>query len=388
MSVPSKIGSNDVVREYKIYEDPIVFRPPVGDFSKQLLGLDIPILIPLPRDIISSGHFSNWNASTVHNLFVKVSCGSTYSNEMNFIESFPVPIKLYDTLPIYRQYNEPVSESRTSDDQRVLVELSLPVSSVGPMDEILAFVKVMTNPSNNKIRKNLRLNKITFQIKEILECHEGGLPIKKENKIFTRTKEFQNDENMLTTQGISHKISHQYPFDNDFLQMYTKTRSEYSGLTKNTDEAGTIITTLSIHQNKNLDDHLDGVPATHTQGFTTLGKLFSLRYEIIIKIKLAGSKDFDIRLPITVSAFDRVASNYLLEWILKECEEARNKFGKQMIHAIINTSNYEEIKASIRPYVPPPVVYNYRKADWLRLGYNGDAFGMNSSNLQLVLYID
>ena len=52
VTIPAKLGSTDTQQEYTIYNNPFAFRPPVGEFSQRLLGLDVPILFPLPRDII------------------------------------------------------------------------------------------------------------------------------------------------------------------------------------------------------------------------------------------------------------------------------------------------------------------------------------------------
>ena len=44
----------------------------------------------------------------------------------------------------------------------------------------------------------------------------------------------------------------------------------------------------------------DGVPLTHIQGFTLLGKFYSIWFEIVIKVKLSHAKDIDIHIPIIV----------------------------------------------------------------------------------------
>lgn len=379
--VASTIGSNDTFREYKVYEDPCIFRPVAGEFSERLLGVDIPILIPLPKDIISSGQYPQWNAITKHILVVRVSCGDTYNNETNFAESFPIPIKLYDTLPIYRQFNEPITETRRSKCKQVLAEISLPVSSVGPKDDLSLQIKTMTDPLCNRISKNLRLRFISFQIKEILECHEGGLPLKKENKLYTETKSFINDESVLTTEGTSHRFHLKFPLENDYLQMYCKNQYVTSNLNN---KAHIVSTNTNDKKNSKI---VEGIPLTHTQGFTTLGRLFSIRYEVIVKVKLDHGKDMEIEFPITVSPFNRESSEYLLSWIINQCEAARNKFGKDLINRIVY-SRYDEVDALLRRFNPPPIVYKYTKSDWVRLGFNGEAFGSNRLGKNLVQYID
>lgn len=379
--VLSTLGSNDTIREYKIYENPFIFRPAVGEFSERLLGIDIPVLIPIPKDIISSGQYQQWNAVTTHSLVVKVSCGDTYNNETNYSEAFPIPIKLYDTLPIYRQFNEPIAEVRNSNCKQVLVELSLPVSSIGPKDDIILFVKTMTDPLCNKISKNLRLKFISFQIKEILECHEGGLPLMKEHKIYAETKSFLNEDSVLNTQGVSHQFRLEFPFDNEYLQMYCNKNYIDNNLS---DSKHVVSTYANDKKNRKV---VEGIPLTHTQGFTTLGRLFSIRYEAIIKVKLVHGKDMEIILPITISPFNRESSEYLLSWIINQCEVARNKFGKDLVNRLVN-ARYDETDTILQRFNPPPIVYKYTKSNWVRLGFNKEAFGSNRLGKNLVQYID
>lgn len=383
VSVPSTIGTNDTYREYKIYEEPRIFAPPIGEFHQELLGVDIPILIPLPRDIISSGQFSHWNASTVHMLRVKLSCGTSINDETNYIENFPVVIKLYDNLPLYRQFNEPINESKVSKDQQFIVDLSLPISSVGPKDELAFYTRVLTNTSNYKVSKKLRLKQITMQIKEILECHEGGLPQRKEHKLYSKTEHFEDVP--LNSMGLSQEFHLQFPLENDYLQMYSYSASSSQSSLSN---ASVKNSTAYFYKNKNFDTITEGVPITHTQGFTTLGKLFSLRYEIIVKLKLIHGKDMDIHLPLTVSAYDRISSDYLLNWIMKECKVARETFGKSTINAIQSLSTYNGLVDLMKKFVRPPIVYRYTKSDWVRLGFNAEAFGPNNLGKNLVVYID
>lgn len=151
----------------------------MGEFSQLLHGLDIPILIPIPKDLTPTGHSPTLGATTIHNLVVFVSLGNSASTESTFVDYFPVDIKMYDTLPIYRQYNEPIVESRYSSDNQTLVEVAIPVTSIGPGDNLKVMCTVKTNSANNKVKKHIALKQLTFQVKEILECFDGGLPLGK-----------------------------------------------------------------------------------------------------------------------------------------------------------------------------------------------------------------
>jgi len=349
----------------------------------------------LPKNIISSGLYPNWSASTVHNLYVTVRYGDSAENEVSFVETFPVIIKLYDTLPLYRQFNEPIVETATSQDLQVLLELSLPVSSVGPSDDFTMYIKIMANSLHNKIRKNLRLNKVTLQIKEILECHEGGLPGKKEYKIFTTTQMIDPENSLLDSNGKALSFQFQYPVENDYLSTFAGKLLELRPDAKlpynpqpryQYDDELTVIQSFNISKVIPIGELAEGIPLTHIQGFTTLGKLFSLRYEINLKVKLSHAKDMEVRLPLTVCPFDRISSDYLLLWIMGECEVAREKFGKHLIGQLVNSNYYEESIRAMERYKPRPTVYRYTKADWILLGYSPESFGNKMA--RLLTYID
>jgi hypothetical protein len=387
VSVPSTIGSNDTTREFLVYKDPLAYRPPIGEFYQELLGTDIPVLIPLPKDIISSGRYPHWNAQTAHFLYVQVSCGKTIETEINYGESFPIVIKLYDTLPLYRQFNEPVIEIKESFDRRLVIETTIPHSSVGPKDEFMIIVKVMTNSLSNNTRRNIRLNKLTLQIKEILECHEGGLAPRKEFKIFTTSKEYPQN-NIINTSGLIEKFQFPFPGRNDYLESYSN-KNTHNGLInssfKNPEE---LLTIQSINISRdNLIEKLDeGIPLTHTQGFTTMGKLFSIRYEINLKFRFSRAKDIEIRLPLTISPYDRKSSEYLLNWIMNQCETARTRMGPNVVNQIAGPISYEAMVPIINRFKTPPIIYRYSRSDWVRLGYSEEAFGKKGKHA--VQYID
>lgn len=349
----------------------------MGDFYEKLLGLDIPVLIPLPRDLVASGQFQHWNASTVHKLVVKTTCGNSFQDETSFVDSFPVVIKLYDTLPLYRQFNEPLVETRNSSNNQVLVELSLPVTAMGPGDEFSLDTTVMTNASYHKISKKLRLKEQTLQIKEILECHEGGLPARKVYKLFTQTANYL--ETLLTTNGIKKHYQIAFPLENDYLNLYAS---------QDAMSLDASINYPSVASRRASDKVIEGVPLTHTQGFTTLGRLFSIRYEAILKLKMAHCKDMEICLPITVSPYNKESSDYILRWIMKECEVAKIAFGKDTIHRVISARDHGDMVRALKGFTKPPILYRHTKTDWVRLGFNIDAFGRNDLGKNLVNYID
>lgn len=372
VSVPLTIGSNDSVHEYKLYEDPFVFSNTFGTFqTDNLIGVDIPILIHLPKDINSSGYNSVWDATTTHFLLVKVSVGDNAESEITFAERFPVPIKTYDSLPIYRQFTESVNESVISGDQQMIVEYHLKESCIGPSDPLVLNIKVMKNLLNYKVHKLLKLKTMTFQIKEILECHEGGLPAFKDNIV---VEDVRDCRNMNLNDEILFNYNFKLPMNSDFLSVFEKhSLDKYNHF----DENKGIPYEINNHINhkQNQITLIDGVPITHYQRFTSAGKLFSIRYEIQLRLKLIHGKDFTVYVPLVISPFNKVTSEYLLGWIIQECQTANEVFGKQIVNQLVQSFNLKESNAMIQRFKPPVTVYKYNKSDWERLGYSIDSVG-------------
>lgn len=355
----------------------MAYAPPIGEFYQELLALDVPVLLPLPRDITPSAYADNWGATTVHYLYVKFTGGTSAQSEFSFSESFALPIKVYDTLPLYRQFNEKVVESRLSADNQLVVQISLPVSAVGPQDPFMVQVDVSANPLHNKRRKNLLLKLVTLQMREIMECYDGGLPPKKENKFVSTTVDL---DQMLTTEGISHRFEFEFPLENGSLEQYNSASTIGNQVVHSA--------TALFNKNKNYTKLADGIPLTHVQGFTLLGKLYSLRYEVTVKVKINHGKDIDLTIPITVSPYDRHSSQYLLLWIRNECIEARDKFGKDTVLQVSRLHSHDEIQQILNHFCDGPRVYLNNREDWNCLGYDPQAYGKQGTGKPLVTFID
>ncbi len=373
ITIPSKLSLTETYREYKVHEE-VVFRPAVGRFSMELLGLDVPVLVALPRDMVSSGYFPRWAASTTHRLCVRVALGELLATEHTHMETFPVVVKHYDTLPLYRQYTEPLREERVLADRQAVVSVTLALTAFGPGDPVDVEVAVAANAAHNRLSKSLRLKQVTVQIKEILECHEGGLAPRRDAKLYTETR---HETAPLTTTSVARRrFTTPFPAENDLLAMYD-TRVAAPA---HTDVA---VTTANIARYISMDKLDEGVPLLHTQGFTFAGKLFLMRHEAVVKVKLAHARDVDVRVPIVVCPYDRVSSQYLLGWIKRECEEAARVFGRDAVgYMAANPGAEPEV---MRRHVAPPILYRNVRSDWVRLGYSDEAFG---GLLQLVQYID
>lgn len=379
VALPSALSSSETSKQTRVFSDPQVYAPPVGQFSQTVLAIDVPLLIPLDRDIIPSAYFETWGATCVYSLVVRVCMGTSVENEHYCMHEFSVPVKTYDTLPLYRQFNEPVCETRVSGDNQVLVDVTLPISAVGPQDSVDVKVRIAANHLYHKRKKNLQLRLATVQLKEVFEGLDSGLPQRKELKLYSETKTY---ECPLTTEGIDHMFLFVFPHENELLELYSHTPSQ------NFRDAKVNQLSAPFHKNKNCPKLADGVPLSHVQGFTLLGKLFALRYEVILKVKLSHAKDVVCLIPLTVSPYNRASSTYLMLWIMGECQMARDLFGRDTVADIVSCHRFEDMYRVTRRFCLPPVVYSYNPSDWVELGYNPDAFYSPHSDRRYTCDID
>lgn len=324
--------------------------------------------------------FPNSQATTLHYLVARVACGPSHEKESIFSDMFPVSIKCYDTLPIYRQFNEPLTETLVSNGNQVVADISLSSTAVGPDDTFTMNTKISTNPLHSRLSRKARLKLLTLQVKEVLVCHEGGLPPRRETKLFTTSKSFETPEHSgveLGSSGVTTRFDAAFPIKSPFLSLFGTHTHGMKAETRPTK----IVTETFLGR---IDE---GMPITHIYGFTSAGNLFSVRYETVLKVKVAHGKDFEMRIPLTVSPYNRETSEYLLQWIMKQCAKARQKFGPSTVDALVRCPNYGSMIDVLAPYTPPPIVYHYRRQDWIRLGYNGEVFGTKSPK-NMLDYID
>lgn len=282
---------------------------------------------------------------TGHLLRVTVSHGSKEIVKADF----PLVVKRYDTLPLYRQFNQPITRTEDSADRQVMCEYSIPNLSVGPRDDLIVYVKVASNPGKRKAK----LKRISLELRERVCCHEGGLG-NKDTRIVSFAQDFDNV--IITSQGIASQLSLTFPVENDVLASIMNSHGKPSG-------ESVLITDLSHSE----------VPLTHSKGFSLEGKLYSIQYELVLKVKMSHARDIETRHPITVCPFDRISSGAFLRWIMKEWEITRNQFGE---------APNEELTKLVEQQTLAPKVYRPKsKSDWSVLGLSDRTVGSTGKNL-------
>lgn len=373
--MPSKLSSSEVYKDYRTTSKHLAYLAPPNEADKDILALDIPLLYLLPRDITPSFFTPTWDASLVHMLVVDFTGGGLPSAELRCSISFFIPIQSFDLLPLYRQFREPAHETHTSRDRHTEALFTLPVTCAGPQDQFSVDLKVRANPMLNKRVKGLTLKLISVKLKEVLECFDGGLPAHKEVELLTFSKDY---DKLLTTEGVSETLSFVFPSENDWLALYDSSYRFEEGTVANA--SATFIRT------KNYTKPIAGIPLTNTQSFSISGKLFTLRHEFQVKIKISHGRNLEFSVPFTVSPFNVASCNYLFLWIREECNMARDRFGRETVAEIASTHNHEAAQSILHLFCLPPTVYPFDRTGWKQLGYHIDSFG--KSGTPVVAYID
>ncbi|CCH43311.1 hypothetical protein BN7_2859 [Wickerhamomyces ciferrii] len=286
--------------------------------NDRVISVDIPFIIGIKNDIGPTAESMKFGTTT-HALEVTAISTGVKNNIKTF--EFPVVITTYDTLPLYRQFNEPISRVVDSRDNNVMIEYSLPSSAIGPDEELVVNTKITANPSNRRMIDKIKLKKITLEIVEIFDCRCERSFIK---EALVAQKHQDYDNLYIGTKGYSNQFS--ITFNPNRMNKYSLLLKQQDPKLLNkqpqdfpTNDLKPII----------IEHQPNPIPLTHHQPLTKRSNYFSTYYELRVKCKFSHAKDTEIQQPITIAPFDRVKSIKLLKWILKESEMA-NEFLKKI----------------------------------------------------------
>jgi hypothetical protein len=277
--------------------------------NDRVISMDLPFIIGIRNDIppTSEGLRGNTN----HKLEVVVTLGKV---QRQF--EFPVVITTYDTLPLYRQFNEPISKVVDSKDTHVMIDYSFPSSAIGPSEDIVMNCKICVNSAHSNLIDKTRLKRITMDIVEIFDCRCDKSFIK-ESVLSSIVKDYQSRP--IGVRGLNESLNIRLEDTEDKFKLFLKHQD------KNLLESDPNLKRPRNDLKPLIIEHMDDpIPLTHHQPMTKRSVLFSTYYELRVHFKLSGAKDVDITQPITISPFDRSRSIYLLKWILKESEMAES----------------------------------------------------------------
>lgn len=235
----------------------LLFRCPAGKEYENVYSMDLPFVLFLPfgrggeevarRIPPASLQLPRRTAETYYELVVSVQQG--YTEQKKY--PFPVPLARYDTLSTFGMYNRPESAEGITD-HIVMLGISLPRWSYGPLDPVSVYIKLSPNPECiNKARK-VTIQKITIGIEEVVVYnHEGDEPQKKVKIIAKQT------------QAVGVKMPEAGYFTNLGLVFPAKDLRDNDGI---------------LPRNK------QAFPMYSVSGFTTSGSLYKVEYFLTVKV--------------------------------------------------------------------------------------------------------
>lgn len=241
-----------------------------GKFHEEVIALDLPFLIPLPtgKALPVSISLGKSIVETTYQLFVSIVHGKSLTEHI----TFPIRIKRYDTLSTFGAFQVPISNTVSSSDHIVVLDYSIPTSSIGPTDDIIAYIVVHGNPDWKSKSKKVKIQRITMSVVEVVTFnHEGDEKIERRRKV---SKVVDNVESKIPEEGYSSILALQFPQ----LDLRDKDGLVY----------------------KERPD----IPLCVRNGCSTECSLYKIEYLLIIKARLQHAKDIEIEQPFTITPFD------------------------------------------------------------------------------------
>lgn len=285
----SKPGINAPKKDqsFLIGQEQSLFQASAGRPAESVVAMDLPFIYEMPtnRPLPASISLGKSTVETTYRVFVTV----TYGNNQIMHTSHPIRIKRYDTLSTFGSFKVPTIKSIQSADHLVNLDFSYPVSSYGPLDPVLVYIKVAPNPDLGSKSKRVKLVKVSIQIIEVVTYNpEGDEPVEKRRKVIKSTK------------NVDKKLAADFSFEltMDFPQYEPKDKD-------------------SIVAKERQD-----VPNIATTGFTAQASLYKVDYLLVVKAKFSGAKDIETEEKITVSPFGHATCMSFMASIGKCVEQA------------------------------------------------------------------
>lgn len=298
--------------------------------NDSVVTVDLPFIISIKDDICATSESLKFGKV---NHYLQVV--ATSNNVMRVFE-FPVMITTFDTLPLYRQFNQPISRCCDSKDRLLIMEYSLPSTAIGPQEELVinTRISVVPNMMKQKLIDKIKLKKVQIELVEIFDCRCDKSFIK-EQLLLNEVHEFQDE--FVGLNSLNQQFHIKLDLE-DKYSVFTKHQNEEL-LYENNENSNYNYESNDKPNNlkPEIIDHNDysPVPLTHFQPLTRRSKFFSFYYELRIKCKFSNVKDIEIVQPIIISPYNRNQSRKLIQWIRKEQELANefiinfeNQFGK------------------------------------------------------------
>lgn len=272
------------------------------NINSKIISIDLPFSIPINSEISQTLESNLFKVN--HYLSVEL----ILLNKQSKVFEFPIVINKYDNLPIYRQFNQPISKILDSKDSLFFLEYSLPCSSIGPNEFLQLNLKVNKSISG----KSLKLKKIYFDIVEIFDCRCDNSFIK-ENVI--KSEEFEINKDIETSFEKDFNINLNNNSINQYL-LLNKLKNPKLLTASNTNKSNQLKPIIIDFNSKNP------VPLiSHNNYQTFKSNFFQVYYQLNIKIKYNKTRSIEFKQPFTISNHNRFESMELIKWIINESKK-------------------------------------------------------------------
>lgn len=285
----TSINNSKREQSYKVGEEQHLYQPPAGKKAEDFMGMDLPFRLLLPNSQPGSISLAKGAVETTYRLYVSVTLARS---QKPVFEYFPVRVRRYDKLSLFRKYSTPREGKFVSPDHIIDLDYLLNQTSFGPGDTITGHVRIKPNPDWPARSRKVKIQKLSVQIVELITFTlEGEQPVEKKRKF----------EKHVLAQDVrlSEVAGKLYNINIDFPSSEARNRD---GVVPQQDQS---------------------LPLDSCNGFTTSTQTYNIKYFVVIKANFSHCKDVSIDQPITVTPFDHVMCMSLKKAIEDAVSEAK-----------------------------------------------------------------
>ncbi|KAH7588371.1 hypothetical protein J7297_02285 [Nakaseomyces glabratus] len=336
--------------------------------SKPLIGVDFPLTISLPADINDTNFNSRFGTCVTYlecNLLyydlekVGPSFDSVPPELKNFITT--VNVERYTNLPLKKLFPA-IEKNFYSPDKKLKAKVYVENPCITTDDLLKIKLKVMPNQHSSStapeyensvlFKKKLKVKSVTFQTKEIFQCHSETY----ESKEYVLDTETKNYNEIITMNGFETANDIHICTKDVLFKEFENTMLEPELLYKLPKQPEGNMTNRNV-PTKLLQNKVDAIPFRYHCSISTNGKYYSIGHAIDIKIKIGSGKDFEFSIPITISQWLKSHTKYIQQAIIQEREIAS--------HAKRFYSGYGGLQKHSNGMIEyptlPPIIYDSRE---------------------------
>ncbi len=251
--------------------------------------MDIPFILYLPTDPANAlaATLIHQHRSTIYELVGTVHCAGLESEKVHVL----VNVERFDTLPAWGMFTVPKTIDVEGSDHIVNLQVTLPRTSVGPLDSVTVLVSLTGNPDWPSKCSKVRLEKIVVSIDRTVTYRLGPdtEPVSRTKKLSEQRLELNVK---LPPEGFNRRIALAFP---------SKDQRDRAGF---------------------LDKNATSLYSP-SGGFTTNSNNYSIAFEVCVRATFSKAKDISATHALTVSPYGVEEAKLIMESIEASVIEAK-----------------------------------------------------------------